>query len=48
MEPYSQQRKARISRIKAGMAPLSTWFRQLSRNIYVATLPAKIPVASDT
>jgi hypothetical protein len=48
MEPYSQQRKASISRIRAGIAPLKTWFRQLSRKIYVATLPAKIPVAGDT
>jgi hypothetical protein len=39
--------KVRISRIEAGIAPLKTWFLQLSRKIYVAILPANIPVAGD-
>jgi hypothetical protein len=39
--------KVVIRRIKAGIAALKTWLRQLSLRIYVAILPANIPVAND-
>ena len=37
-----------MSKISAGRAPLSTWLRQVSLKMYVATLPAKIPTAVKT